>query len=169
MTCLGGEISPGLVAYLAQCHLTHLSFPAQLQSCLLREGQIYVNRLDQGFRKHEVDRLIRQKISCSVLEGTAKFNNTNLLTSPFLKKKKENCKLPSVMQWQCCDSQHIVYFMLKESKSRAFLFLVCQACCKKNKYISQASVVKSHCSDSSQTMSNMRGETLCSSPPYPEL
>jgi len=63
-------------------------------------------------------------VSCSALEGTVKFNNANLSTSLFLKKKTENCKLPSVMQQQCCDSQHTVYFTVKESNSRAFSFLV---------------------------------------------
>lgn len=77
-------------------------------------------------------RLIRQKMSYSVLEGTVKFNSANLLTSLFLKKKTENCKLPSVMQQQCYDSQHTMYFTVKESNSWAFSFLVCQTCWKKN-------------------------------------
>lgn len=80
-------------------------------------------------------------MSYSVLEGTVKFNNANLLTSLFLKRKIENCKLPSVMQQWCCDSQHTMYFTVKESNSWAFSFLVCQTCWKK-KIISKASVEK---------------------------
>lgn len=68
---------------------------------------------------------MRQKISSSVLEDTVKLNSSNLLTSLFLKIKikikiLKNCKLPSVMQWQCCDSLHTVYFMFKDSKSEHF-------------------------------------------------
>lgn len=51
--------------------------------------QIYVNAQDLKALEStsQSNRLIRQEISCSVLEDTVKSNNTNLLTSLFLKRK----------------------------------------------------------------------------------
>lgn len=50
--------------------------------------QTYVNARDLKALENtsQSDRLIRQKISCSVLEDTVKLKNSNLLTSLFLKK-----------------------------------------------------------------------------------
>lgn len=61
----------------------------QSTSLLALLMQIYVNAQELKALENtsESHRLIRQEISCSVLEDTVKFNNTNLLTSLFLKKK----------------------------------------------------------------------------------
>jgi len=111
-------------------------------------------------------RLIRQEISCSVLKDTVKFNNTNLLTSLFLKKKLKHLKNASSPQL-CSESQpyHCILFILCSRSLKAEHFHSWFV--RPVKLVSEASAWKSCYSQTipSITKCRRRDWTLLSTPP----